>query len=179
MTRRTWLLIVIGAAQVAPAMALESMPALSVERSEIFWQEQPANGASSSAVQPGVLEVPAAVPDITQDSSVIFNQAPALPPESVERAVQPEPTVQRKSAGTMIRFLAQGMSSHSSTAVEGQLKKLPGVLDVVADWKPGMVTVFFDGSQVEPGAFYTAVSQMGFYVEPLIEPTVEYAETGN
>lgn len=153
MTKWTWLFIVAGVAQGVPAVAVESIPALHVERLEEFWQQQTA---------PDVLDVPAA-PEITP----------------VEHVVPPELAVQKESASTVIRFLAQGMNSHSSTEVEGQLKKLPGVLDVVADWKPGMVTVFFDGNQVKSGAIYAAVSQMGFYVEPLIEPTLEYADTEN
>jgi len=63
-----------------------------------------------------------------------------------------------------LQFNVEGMKPLSSTQLEGTLKKLKGVINATADWKPGSVTVAYDPSKVDAVDIEDAILEMNFLV---------------
>lgn len=72
-----------------------------------------------------------------------------------------------------LRFQVQGMDPLTSTQIEGALKKIDGVWDAVADWKPGNVFVKYDPAKVDSEAIYAEVYGRGFLVTTPLPSLVE------
>ena len=66
---------------------------------------------------------------------------------------------------TNARFDVSGMScAHCKAAVEGELNKLPGVEESIADPEAGVVEITYDENRVGTGRLVEAIANAGYSV---------------
>ena len=66
---------------------------------------------------------------------------------------------------TNARFDVSGMScAHCKAAVEGELNKLPGVEESIADPEAGVVEITYDENRVGTGRLVEAIENAGYSV---------------